>query len=375
MAGDPADLGTRLERLLSLGEELAQLGTWELDLRSGEWLWSEQLYRIFGLEPEPEAGGPALESILDAVHPEDRLRMEALLGSVSEPSAVAEEGISVEVRILQPNEAVRALRAHGRVERDVAGQPVRWVGVAQDITDQRLLERQLHARHVVSESLREWDGLEEGLMDLLERVATALEYEMASLWLWDDQHDVLTCRAFWSAPDVDPGHFEVAKRSLTYRPGKGELGVAWETGEPVVIPDAASDPIFQPRAETVMRGVRSGLAFPAVAPDGPVAVLSLYSLEHRLPSESIKRTLTAIGFELGGFLARRRGELGPQPLSDRELQVLRLAAEGNTGPEIAERLFVSPLTVKTHFQNIYEKLGVSDRAAAVALALRTGLIR
>ena len=52
----------------------------------------------------------------------------------------------------------------------------------------------------------------------------------------------------------------------------------------------------------------------------------------------------------------------------------RLAAAGNTGPQIAGELFVALATVKTHLQNIYEKLGVSDRAAAVALALRTGLI-
>jgi DNA-binding CsgD family transcriptional regulator len=373
MVGDPADPGTRLERLLTLGEELARLGTWELDLRSGEWVWSEQLYRIFGFDPG--AGSPTLEAILDVIHPEDRPRVEAMLGSASEAGAVPQGGVFAEVRVRGPNKAVRALRAHGRVERDAAGQPVRWVGVAQDITDQRLLERQLHARHAVSESLREWDGLDEGVMDLLERVATSLDYEMASLWVWEGKEEALTCRAFWSAPDVDPGPFEPASRGLTFRPGKGAPGVAWRTGEPVVTPDAATDPTFQPRAEAVMGGVRSGLAFPAMAADGPVAVLWFYSLEHRLPSQGLKRTLTAIGSELGGFLARRRGELGPQPLSDRELEVLRLAAEGNTGPEIAERLFVSPLTVKTHFRNIYEKLGVSDRAAAVALALRTGLIR
>jgi two-component system nitrate/nitrite response regulator NarL len=62
-------------------------------------------------------------------------------------------------------------------------------------------------------------------------------------------------------------------------------------------------------------------------------------------------------------------------LSNRELEVLGLAAEGNTGPQIAARLSLSPATVKTHFENVYQKLGVSGRAAAVARALRTGLIQ
>ena len=47
-----------------------------------------------------------------------------------------------------------------------------------------------------------------------------------------------------------------------------------------------------------------------------------------MPSPSLLRTLTGIGSELGRFLARRRAQLGPRPLSDRELEVLTSAAEG-----------------------------------------------
>jgi two-component system nitrate/nitrite response regulator NarL len=100
----------------------------------------------------------------------------------------------------------------------------------------------------------------------------------------------------------------------------------------------------------------------------------LYSLEKQVPSASLIRTLTGIGSELGRFLARRRAQLGPRPLSNRELEVLNLAAEGYSGPQIAEQLFLSPSTVKTHLEHIYEKLGVGDRASAVATALRTGLV-
>jgi ATP/maltotriose-dependent transcriptional regulator MalT len=62
------------------------------------------------------------------------------------------------------------------------------------------------------------------------------------------------------------------------------------------------------------------------------------------------------------------------PLTPREREVLQLAAEGMSGPGIAERLGVSPTTVKTHSSNVYEKLGVSSRSAAVAMGLRLGLI-
>jgi DNA-binding CsgD family transcriptional regulator len=61
-------------------------------------------------------------------------------------------------------------------------------------------------------------------------------------------------------------------------------------------------------------------------------------------------------------------------LTPRELEVLDLAAEGVTGPVIAQQLILSSATVRSHFANIYTKLGVHDRAAAVAKAMRMGLI-
>ena len=72
-----------------------------------------------------------------------------------------------------------------------------------------------------------------------------------------------------------------------------------------------------------------------------------------------------------------RGDRRPRPmatLTEREVGVLRLVAEGHTNKEIAARLFVSPDTINGHLDNIYRKLGVSDRAHAVAVALRSGLV-
>jgi DNA-binding NarL/FixJ family response regulator len=62
------------------------------------------------------------------------------------------------------------------------------------------------------------------------------------------------------------------------------------------------------------------------------------------------------------------------PLSQRELEVLELVATGNTNRETAAKLFISEATVKTHLLNIYAKLGVSDRASAVAEAFNRRLL-
>ena len=63
-----------------------------------------------------------------------------------------------------------------------------------------------------------------------------------------------------------------------------------------------------------------------------------------------------------------------ETVSQRELEVLQLIASGATNREVAERLFVSEATVKTHLLHIYAKLGVNDRAAAVGAAFEKGLL-
>jgi DNA-binding NarL/FixJ family response regulator len=70
----------------------------------------------------------------------------------------------------------------------------------------------------------------------------------------------------------------------------------------------------------------------------------------------------------------RPGGTEPESLSARELEVLELVATGTTNREAAARLFISEATVKTHLMHIYAKLGVSDRAAAVAEGFNRGLL-
>jgi two-component system nitrate/nitrite response regulator NarL len=71
---------------------------------------------------------------------------------------------------------------------------------------------------------------------------------------------------------------------------------------------------------------------------------------------------------------RSREQLALSFVTPREFEMLELLADGLTNPDIAARLYVSPETVKAHLRNVYAKLGVSDRTAAVAEALRRGLI-
>jgi two-component system nitrate/nitrite response regulator NarL len=76
---------------------------------------------------------------------------------------------------------------------------------------------------------------------------------------------------------------------------------------------------------------------------------------------------------LAGEIRRRAEPEGPT-LSPREREVLKMIAAGSSIPTMAKELFLAPSTVKTHVQRLYEKLGVSDRGAAVAEAMRRKLV-
>ena len=79
-----------------------------------------------------------------------------------------------------------------------------------------------------------------------------------------------------------------------------------------------------------------------------------------------------------GVAARLIGRMrapAEEKLSSRELEVLQLVAEGDSNSEIAGRLHISQATVKSHLIHIFGKLGVSDRTAAVTVALQRGIMR
>ena len=73
--------------------------------------------------------------------------------------------------------------------------------------------------------------------------------------------------------------------------------------------------------------------------------------------------------------ARVAARLGAPELTLREREVLRLIAEGAGNKEIAERLFISEVTVKTHVGSVFTKLNAASRAEAIALAAKRGLVQ
>ena len=231
--------------------------------------------------------------------------------------------------------------------------------------------RELWVLRAVLKSFAAWDSFARGSERLLCELAGALGQIAGAFWLPRDE--LLTPGALWGASSTDRGELERRLGGLRIPSGVGLAGYAWERQQAVDRRVAAH--VGRARRGTAPPDrLAAMIAFPCATGEEVLAVIELRSSNEVELSSRLRDALTSAGRDLGAFFARRRGELGQSPLSDREAQVMRLAAEGLSVRGIAESLTVSPATVKSHLEHIYRKLGVRGRAGAVAHALRTGII-
>ncbi len=164
--------GERLNR----AEEIAHLGSWELDLINDRLSWSDEVYRIFGLQPQEF--GASYEAFLDAVHPEDRMAVDdAYSGSVREGKSSYE----MEHRVVR--KATGEVRwVHEKCEhtRDASGRIIRSVGMVLDITERRRAEEALLAsQHALQKSHAELEKRVRSRTAELSRVNRELSAEIS----------------------------------------------------------------------------------------------------------------------------------------------------------------------------------------------------
>jgi diguanylate cyclase (GGDEF)-like protein/PAS domain S-box-containing protein len=125
------------ESSLAESQRIAHLGTWEWDVRTGKVWWSEETFRIYGVEPDELV--PTFEKLIEVVHPDDRdLLREAIHGALYE-----HKPYDFEHRIVRPRGAVRWVHRQAEVVRGEAGEPLRMIGTVHDITDRKALEEKL----------------------------------------------------------------------------------------------------------------------------------------------------------------------------------------------------------------------------------------
>lgn len=131
------------ENRLNMAQQIAHLGNWEYYVKEDKAIWSEELFRIFGLEPKPF--GPTVNEYVMKILPEDREAINKKMEYVmfQNPST---SKISFDYRIVRQDGTIRTIHSERMVgEVDANNKPIRIIGVEQDITERKLIEQQLEA--------------------------------------------------------------------------------------------------------------------------------------------------------------------------------------------------------------------------------------
>jgi len=147
----------KLQRNLKEAQQLAKMGSWELNLDTGELWWSSEVYRIF--EIDPERFRASYDSFLDTVHPDDREDLdEAFMHHIKKD---APYDIVHRLRFSDPDGTMRIKYVHEkcRTERDENGKALRSLGTVQDVTAQILAEQEKKKRQQKMEHVQRLESL------------------------------------------------------------------------------------------------------------------------------------------------------------------------------------------------------------------------
>jgi PAS domain S-box-containing protein len=147
---------------LAQAESLARLGSWEWDLRTDTMTWSDELFRLYGVERDRRRA--TLDATLELVHPDDRALVKTVIDGARRDRAPFE----CAHRIVRPDGAVRSFQSRGAAVVDGLGRVVKLVGTGQDITERKQAEDAL-ARYA---ALIESSGDAIVTRDLEERILT-----------------------------------------------------------------------------------------------------------------------------------------------------------------------------------------------------------
>ncbi len=139
------DLMTREQRLIE-AQRISHVGSYDFEIATNTNVWSDQLYRIYGREPQ--SFNASYERFLEMIEPEDREHVIA----VHQRSMQTLEPFEMEERISWPDGQVRTLASWGEVVADADGNPMRMMGICWDITERKQIEEQL-VREALHDSL------------------------------------------------------------------------------------------------------------------------------------------------------------------------------------------------------------------------------
>ena len=256
-----------------------------------------------------EFRGKALEEELGngwiaGVHPDDLAPSQSQYVS----SFQERRAFRMEYRLRRRDGVYRWILDHGTPLFAPDGSFAGYVGSCIDITESKEVEQRLGLQIAVARTLAEAGTLAEAAPGILEGSCEALGWDSGAIWKVDEPAGVLRCVAFWRAPRPELASFEALTRELAFVPGLGLPGRVWQAREPVWIEDVVRDPNF-PRARVARAaGLRGAVGFPMLQGERVLGVIEFFCAEPKNPDTALMSTLSALGHQIGRFLAQKSAE-------------------------------------------------------------------
>lgn len=180
-----------------------------------------------------------------------------------------------------------------------------FVALLRDLRDLDDLERESEFARRLFGVVTEVASLDTGARNVLAALGEALGWDLATLWVPQQDGGYLRCMAQWHTREPPAVGFTRATRQVTFLPGEGLPGRVWATGEPAWLSDLGADPDL-PRHDAARRfGVRGAFAVPVRDGGRLIGVIEVASAEPRERDAPLLETMSAIGGRLGPYVQER----------------------------------------------------------------------
>ncbi|MFC5580062.1 EAL domain-containing protein [Rhodanobacter terrae] len=266
------------ESRLEAAQRMVHLGNWNWDLSSQTLSWSDELCRIYGVDPVAHA--PGFEDFLGRVHPDDRAEVESIVLQ----ALLDRKPFNHELRIIRPDGEVRTIFDQSEVVIDEGGRAVAIVGACLDITSRKMEELLERDRSLILEQVAQ----NKSLPDILSRISSMLEAVIprakCSVVLLKEG------RLQTAAAPHLPVVYSQALDGLPIGPTVGSCGRACSTGEIVITEDIATDPDWDDHRQLALpHGLRACWSMPI--PSNAGGVLGSFAIYRAEPSAPSARDL------------------------------------------------------------------------------------
>ena len=290
------------EQQLAEAQHLAHVGSWEWDVETGNIEWSDELYRLFGLEPGTVTA--TLEMLMGRVYAEDRDQLTRALDDALENC----RGFMIDFRFTTDDGEVRWMHGRGEATAAEAGRPTRMRGTGHDITEQKRMQAALVKEGVLLRGLlqtvavaaNEATTVNGAIQVAVDQVCAFTGWPVGHAFLSTDPADPFTSMGIWhldSPQEFDS--FRTATEATALSPGVGLWRTIATSLAPEWVLDVTADTGFTRRDAASHAGIVSAFALPLSVGKQATAILEFFSTRSEPVDEQLLEVLAQVGKQLG----------------------------------------------------------------------------